>query len=130
MTQLLLTAFALGLASLDFTATLLAVGALGGGARNRALLAFGCVCILGTAAFGTTLSLVIGPRIAGIDWGALLPHDPAEDLMAALVEVLLGVGLVSWGTVRSLRPSTTLPKPTVPRGLGLLSLAAVGVLFA
>jgi hypothetical protein len=130
MTQLLLTAFALGLASLDFTATLLAVGALGAGARNRALLAFGCVCILGTAAFGTTLSLVIGPRIASVDWSRFLPHDPAEDLIAAFVEVLLGVGLVTWGIVRTLRPSTTPPKPSIPRGLGLLSLAAVGILFA
>ena len=130
MTKLLVTAFALGLASLDFTGTLLALGALGAGARDRALLAFGFVSILGTAAFGTTLSLVIGPRIAGIGWGALLPHDPAEDLIAALVEVLLGIGLLSWGIVRALRPSTTPPKPTVPRGLGLLSLAAVGILFA
>ena len=130
MTQLLLTAFALGLASLDFTATLLALGALGAGARNRALVAFGVVCILGTAALGMTLSLVIGPRIAGIDWSSLLPHNPTEDLIAALVEVLLGVGLVVWGIVRALRPSTTPPKPTVPRGLGLLSLAAVGILFA
>jgi hypothetical protein len=130
MAKLLLTAFALGLASLDFTATLLAFGALGAGARVRALLAFACVCILGTLAFGTTLSLVIGPRIAGFDWDALLPHDPAEDLIAAIVEVVLGLGLVSWGIVRALKPTTTPPKPTVPRGLGFLSLAAVGVLFA
>jgi hypothetical protein len=109
---------------------LLAVGALGAGAKNRALLAFGCVSILGTAAFGTTLSLVIGPRISGIDWSRFLPHNPTEDLIAALVEVLLGVGLVSWGLFRALKPGTTPPKPTVPRGLGLLSLAAVGILFA
>jgi hypothetical protein len=130
MVKLLLTAFALGLASLDFSGTLLALGALGAGARNRALVAFGFVSILGTAAFGTTLSLVIGPRIAGIDWAALLPHDTTEDLIAALVEVLLGIGLVSWGILRAVRPSATPPKPTVPRGLGLMSLAAVGVLFA
>jgi hypothetical protein len=130
MTQLLLTAFALGLASLDFTATVLVLGALGAGARDRALLAFGCVCILGTLAFGTTLSLVIGPRIDGIDWAALLPHNPTEDLIAALVEVVLGIGLVSWGIVRALRPNTTPPKPTVPRALGLMSLAGVGILFA
>jgi hypothetical protein len=130
MTTLLFTAFALGLASLDFTATVLAVGALGAGAGNRALLAFGCVCVLGTLVFGVTLSLVIGPRIAGLDLGSLLPHDPAEDLIAALVEVLLGAGLVTWGAVRVLRPHTTPPKPTVPRGLGPASLAAVGILFA
>jgi len=56
--------------------------------RDRALLAFGCVCILGTLAFGTTLSLVIGRRIDRIDW-------------AALVEVVLGIGLLSWGIVRA-----------------------------
>jgi MFS family permease len=130
MVQLLLTAFALGVASLDFTATVLALGALGAGARNRALLAFGCVCILGTLVFGTTLSLVIGTRLAGLDWSSLLPHDPAEDLIAAIVEVLLGVGLVIWGIVRALRPTTTPPKPNVPRAVGLMSLASVGILFA
>jgi hypothetical protein len=128
--KLLLTAFALGLASLDFTATVLALGALGAGARDRALLVFGCVCILGTLIFGATLSLVIGPRIAGLDLGSLLPHDPAEDLLAAVVEVVLGAGLVAWGIVRALRPHTAPPKPTVPRGVGPASLAAVGILFA
>jgi hypothetical protein len=73
---------------------------------------------------------VIGPRIAGLELGSLLPRGPTEDLIAALVEVLLGVGLVIWGLVRALRPHTTPPKPTVPRGLGLGSLAAVGILFA
>jgi hypothetical protein len=130
MVKLLLTAFALGLASLDFTGTLLALGALGAGAKNRALLAFGFVSIVGTLMFGATLSLLIGPRIAGIDWSALLPHDPTEDRIAAFVEVLLGIGLVGWGVLRALRPSTTPPKPTTPRGIGLLSLAAIGVPFA
>ena len=130
MVKLLLTAFALGLASLDFTATVLAVGALSAGARNRALVAFGCVCILGTLIFGATLSLVIGTRIAGLDWSSLLPHDPTEDLIAAIGEILLGAGLVIWGIVRALRPTTTPPKPTAPRAVGLTSLAGVGILFA
>ena len=130
MVKLLLTAFALGLASLDFTATVLALGALGAGARNRALLAFGFVCILGTLIFGATLSLVIGPRIAGLDLGSLLPHDPTEDLIAAIVEVVLGVGLAAWGIVRIFRPHTTPPKPSAPRRLGLMSLASVGIVFA
>ncbi len=130
MTKLLLTSFALGLASLDITGTLLAIGALGAGARYRALLAFGCACILGTVAFGTGLSLIVGPRIAGIDWGALLPHDPAEDRVAAVAEIVLGVGLLAWGFVRIRRPATGPPKPSAPRGLGLISLAGVGLLFA
>jgi len=128
--KLLLTAFALGLPSLDITAALLAVGALGAGARVRALLAFGCFCILGTIAFGTALSLIVGPRISGIDWGMLLPHDPTEDRVAAFVDIVLGVGLLIWGIVRILRPGTHPPKPGNPRALGLLSLAGAGVLFA
>jgi hypothetical protein len=128
--KLLLTAFALGLASLDFTGTLLAVGALGAGARTRALLAFGCFCILGTIAFGTALSLIVGSRISGIDWGMLLPHDTTADRVAAFVDIVLGVGLLIWGVVRILRPDTHPPKPSVPRALGLLSLAGVGILFA
>jgi hypothetical protein len=128
--KLLLTAFALGLPSLDITAALLAAGALGAGARVRALLAFGCFCILGTIAFGTALSLVVGPRISGIDWGMLLPHNPTEDRVAAFVDIVLGMGLLIWGIVRILRPGTHPPKPSAPRALGLLSLAGAGMLFA
>jgi hypothetical protein len=128
--KLLLTAFALGLASLDVTGALLAVGALGAGARTRALLAFGCFSILGTVAFGTALSLIIGPRIAGIDWGMLLPHDPTEDRVAAALQIVLGVGLLVWGIVRTRRPGSRPPKPSAPRGLGLISLAGAGMLFA
>lgn len=130
MIKLLLTAFALGLASLDITGALAVVGALGAGARTRALLAFGCFSILGTIAFGTALSLIVGPRISGFDWGMLLPHDPTEDLIAALVEVVLGVGLLIWGIVRTWRPGARPPKPSAPRGLGLISLAGAGMLFA
>jgi hypothetical protein len=130
VTKLLLTAFALGLASLDVTGALAAVGALGAGARVRALMAFGCFSILGTVAFGTALSLIVGPRISGIDWGMLLPRNPTEDRVAAFVDIVLGVGLLIWGIVRILRPGTHPPKPSIPRAIGLLSLAGVGVLFA
>jgi hypothetical protein len=130
VTRLLLTAIALGLASLDITGALAAVGALAAGARTRALLAFGGFTILGTVAFGTALSLIVGPRISGLDWGHLLPHDPTEDLVAALVEVVLGVGLLIWGIVRALKPGTRPPKPRALRGLGVISLAGAGILFA
>jgi hypothetical protein len=128
--KLLLTAFALGLASLDITGTLVAVGALAAGARVRALVAFGCFCILGTVAFGTALSLIVGPRIEGIDWGMLLPHNPTEDRLAAFVDIVLGVGLLTWGVVRIRRPDSGPPKPSTPRGLGLISLAGTGMIFA
>ena len=90
VTNLLLTAFALRLPSLDITAALLAVGALGAGARVRALMAFGCLCIFGTIAFGTALSLLVGSRLSGIDWGMVLPHDPTEDRVGHLL-------ISSWG---------------------------------
>jgi hypothetical protein len=77
--KLLLTAFAFGQASVAITGTLLAVGALGAEARTRAVLAFGYFCILSTIAFGRVHSLIVGPRISGIDWGMLLPHNPTED---------------------------------------------------
>jgi hypothetical protein len=128
--KLLLTAFALGLASLDITAALVAIGALGAGARDRALVVFGCVSVFGTVALGTILSLVVGPRIAGMDWGALLPHDPTEDEVAALVEIVLGLALLAWGIVRARRPATHPPKPSAPRGLGPISMAGAGTLFA
>ncbi len=130
MIKLLLTACALGLASLDVTGALVAVGALAAGARLRALVAFGSFCILGTVAFGTALSLIVGPRIAGIDWGRFLPHTPTEDRVAAFVQIVLGVGLLIWGIVRTRRRGSGPPKPGVPRGLGLISLAGVGMLFA
>ena len=130
MTNLLLTAFALGLASLDVTGALAVVGALGAGARVRALMAFGCFSILGTVAFGTALSLIVGPRIVGLDWGMLLPHDPTEDRVAAALNVVVGLGLLTWGIMRTRRPATRPPKPGVPRGLGLISLAGTGMLFA
>lgn len=130
MARLLLTAFALGLASLDVTAALAAVGALGAGARNRALVVFGLVSILGTVAFGTALSLIVGPRISGIDWGALLPRTPTEDRVAASAEVFLGLALLAWGILRMRRPATRPPKPGAPRGLGSISLAGAGMLFA
>ena len=130
VTKLLLTAFALGLASLDVTAAMAAVGALAAGARVRALVAFGCFSILGTIVFGTALSLIVGPRIAGIDWGMLLPHGPTEDRVAASVQVVLGLGLLAWGIMRTRRPATHPPKPSGQRGLGLTSLTGAGILFA
>ena len=130
MIKLLLTAFVLGLASLDITGTLVAAGALAAGARVRALVAFGCFCILGTVAFGTALSLIVGPRIEGIDWGMLLPHNPTEDRLAAFVDIVLGVGLLIWGVVRIRRRGSGPPKPSTPRGLGLVSLAGTGMIFA
>jgi hypothetical protein len=42
----------------------------------------------------------------------------------------VGVGLLIWDMVRARRPGLRAPKPSAPRGIGLISLAGVGVLFA
>jgi hypothetical protein len=93
--------------------------------ENSHVAAYGLVSLLGTVAFGTALSLVVGPRVAGVDWGEL-----ASSPGAALVEAALGLGLVAWGIARLRRPATRAPKPRSPRGTGPVALVAVAVLFA
>ena len=125
MIELLLVALGLGLAGLDPGGLLVAAGALAVGAHERYVAAYGLVTLLGTVAFGTALSLVVGPRVADIDWGAL-----ATSTGAGLLEIALGVGLVAWGIARARRPATQAPKPRSPRGRGPLALLALAVLFA
>ena len=116
---------ALGLAGLDPAGALIAAGALGGGARERHVAAYGLVSLLGTVVLGASLSLTVGPRVAGLDWGAL-----ASSPGAAVVEVVLGLGLVAWGVARAWRPTTHAPKPRSPKGTGPTALVAAGSLFA
>jgi hypothetical protein len=108
--ELLLTALGLGPAGLDPSGALFAAGALGAGARERHVVAFGLVTLLGTAAFGTVLSLTVGPRITDLDWGFLFSSP------GALIEAALGLVLVAWGVARARRPATRAPKPRSPRG--------------
>lgn len=124
MIELLLSALGLGLAGLDPAGALIAAGALAGGARERHVAIYGLITLLGTVAFGTALSLGLGPRIADTNWGAL-----ASGPGAAIVEILLGLGLVTWGLVRARRPATRAPKPRSTRGTGPLSLVMAGILF-
>ena len=85
---LLLTALALGLAGLDPAGALVVAGALASGARERNVVLFGLVALVGTMVLGTTLSLSVGPRVADIDWSIFAPGDRT----VAFVEALLGVG--------------------------------------
>lgn len=126
MIELLLTALGLGVAGLDPAGALIAVGALGAGARERHVAAYGVVVFFGTVALGTALSLALGPRLAGIDRVALIPGG----LTGAFAEAALGLGLVAWGAVRAWRPATRAPKPRSVRGTGLVYLIAVGALFS
>jgi cytochrome c biogenesis protein CcdA len=121
---LLLAALGLGLAGFDPAGALFAAGALAAGARERHVVAFGLVTCLGTAAFGTALSLTVGPRITDLDWGWFFSSP------GALIEAVLGLVLVAWGLARAWRPTTRAPKPRSPRGTGPLALLALAVLFA
>lgn len=76
--------------------------------------------------FGVALSAVAGPRIAIIDWGSVAPGDPTS----AVVEAVLGAGLVVWGIVRARRRDIRAPKPRSPQGTGLIPLVVSGILFA
>ena len=123
---LLLTALALGLAGLDPAGALVVAGALASGARERNVVLFGLVVLVGTMVLGATLSLSVGPRIAEIDWSVLAPGDRT----VAFVEALLGVGLVCWGVVRARRPKAHAPKPRSARGTSPIALVGAGILFA
>ena len=63
--------------------------------------------------------------MADIDWVAL-----TDGPVAAVVEAVLGLGLVAWGVARARRPATRAPKPRSTRGTGPAALVATGALFA
>lgn len=120
MVDLLLAALGLGVAGLDPAGALIAAGALGGGARERDVAAYGLVTLLGTVAFGAALSLAIGPSITSFDWRVLVPGG----WTGAILDIVLGLGLVAWGVARIRRPATRAPKPRSSRGTGFAALVA------
>lgn len=126
MTELLLVALGLGVAGIDPAGALIAAASLAAGARDRHVAIFGVVALAGTIALGTILSLVLGPRLAEVDWSALIPAD----LTAAVIESVLALLLVSWGIIRTRRPTTKAPKPRAQRSVGAASLFGAGALFA
>ena len=89
MIGLLLAALGLGLAGLDPSGALFAAGAPAAGARERHVVAFCLLTFVGTAAFGTALSLTVGPRITDLDWGWFFSSP------GALIEAALGLVLVA-----------------------------------
>lgn len=92
MTALVLAALGLGLAGLDPAGALMAVATLAAGAQRRTVLGFGLVVLGGSVALGVTLSLTLGVRLRSVDLLGLLPRGD----LGALVEVVLGLGLLGW----------------------------------
>lgn len=93
---LLLAAAGLGVAGLDPTGALLAVAALAAGARPRAVLAFGALVLVLTAALGVVLSVTVGASLAGVDWVGALPGGP----VTAALEALAGALALAWAARR------------------------------
>lgn len=119
-------ALGLGVAGLDPAGALIAVGALSAGARERNVMVFGLVSILGTAVLGTVLSVTAGQRLQTVRWSSLLPPDR----LAALFELLIAVGLIWWAVVRLRRPASRPPKPGATARSGAAALLGLGVLWA
>jgi hypothetical protein len=122
--ELLIAAIGLGIAGLDPLGGLIAIGALSGGARERAVVAYGLAVILVTAVFGTVLSLTVGPRLADIDWSFL---DSGYEFWA-VGEAIVGVGLLVWAIRRILSPVDETDKPK-KRGISTVALLGTGIVF-
>jgi len=86
---------------------------------------YGLVVLVGTAVFGTVLSLSLGARLAEVDWLALVPAGRG----GAVLEIVLGAGLLVWAAVRLTRTTVRAPKPRRVRA-GSWGLLGTGALFA
>lgn len=121
MVELLVTALTLGLAGIDPAGLLLALGALAAGARERTVLAFAAVVVLGTALLGTVLTVAVGQHLQDVDWASLLPPD----WLGATIEALLAGALLAWAAVRLRRPEARPPRPAGRGRTGSALLGAV-----
>ncbi|VXC28060.1 hypothetical protein [Nocardioides sp. AX2bis] len=125
MLDVLLAAATLGVAGLDPAGAAIAVAALAAGARERHVLVFAAVVLLGTAGWGVLLSMTLGRQLDGFAWTRLVPPDGA----AALIELSVAVALLSWAAVRWRRPDARPPRPGGGR-TGGAGLAVLGAGFA
>ena len=125
MIELALAAFALGLAGIDPAGLVIAMTALGAGARERTVVAFALIVIVGTALLGTALTLTVGQRVQEFDWSSLLPPD----WLGATVELVLAAGLLVWAAIRVRRPGARPPRPARKSRSGA-ALVGAGVAFA
>lgn len=107
MVGLLVAALGLGVAGIDPAGALIAVSVLAAGARDRSVVGFAVMAVLGTALLGTVLSLTVGQQLSEVEWSSLLPPDR----LAAVIELLVALGLLGWGLARLRRPGARPPKP-------------------
>lgn len=113
----------LGLVGLDPAGALVAAVALAAGARDRQIVAFGLVVLVGTTVFGTVLTVTLGARLTRLDWASLVPHGALRGGLEAGAALVLGV----WVGARIVRRNVV----SQPRamGVGWTGVAITGVLF-
>ncbi|MEO6880212.1 MAG: hypothetical protein ABI181_04570 [Mycobacteriaceae bacterium] len=126
MTALVLAALGLGLAGLDPAGALMAVATLAAGAHRRTVMGFGLVVLGGSAALGVTLSLTLGVRLRSVDLLGLLPRGD----LGALIEVVLGLGLLAWVWWRVRRGGPKLPGTERLGRSRLLPVLGLGMAYA
>ena len=125
MLELVFASLALGLAGIDPAGLVIALGALAAGARERTVIGFALIVVLGTALLGTALTLTVGLQLQQFDWSSLLPPD----WLGAVVELALASSLLVWALIRLRRPLARPPRPSRRSRSGVALLSA-GVLFA
>lgn len=113
----------LGLIGLDPSGALVAAVALAAGARDRDVVVFGGIVLVGTIGLGAVLTVTVGERLARFDWTSLVP----EAGLRAGLEVGAALILAAWAGARIVRGTAATEPRTV--GAGTLGLVATGVLF-
>lgn len=125
MIELALTSLGLGLAGVDPAGLVVALGALAAGTRERLVIAFALIAVVGTALLGIGLTLTLGQQLQEFEWSSLLPPD----WLAATIELVLAAGLLLWAALRVRRPGIRPPRPAGRSRSGTALLWA-GVMFA
>lgn len=125
MIDLVPPSLALGLAGIDPAGLLIALSALAAGARDRLVLWFALIVVVGTALLGTVLTLTVGQQLQELDWSSLLPSDG----LGAALELALAVGLLVWAAIRLRRPEARPPRPARKGRYGA-ALLWTGAVFA
>lgn len=113
----------LGILGLDPAGALVAAVALAAGARDRDVVVFGAVVLIGTVLFGVAVTVTVGARLARFDWTSLLPEAGPR----AWLETGVALLLAAWATARVVRGTRRTEPRTV--GLGSLGMVATAVLF-
>lgn len=124
----------LGLLGLDPAGALVAAVAIAAGARDRQIVVFGAVVLVGTTLFGAALAVTVGERLAQIDWASLVPHGALRAGLEAGAAFVLaawaGVRIVRGSAVSEPRAIRTSPAGVVAGGVLFVGTAATDPTFA